>query len=626
MSFVSFAQNFEDVMLWRALKHVQNGFYIDIGAQHPVIDSVSKAFYDKGWRGIHIEPVPEFVELLRNARPDETVLQIALSDHNGLLDFNIIPGTGLSTAVDRIAESHLNELGFHSQKAQVPTLTLQSAMSTLVENDVHWMKIDVEGFEKQVLSGWDYTSLRPWIIVIEATVPHSSKINYAQWEPLLIAADYLFVYFDGLNRFYVAKEHPELMDAFISPPNIFDQWQLTESSSLCHELVSAYTVKINTVLEQTASELNLAKEYNAQQQNHIESLQQEKDALVQELGLQKEYLAHHQVFVQNLQHELNSANQKLGSLSEDLIVTKEHHREEQVRAQNLQWELNSANQKLGALSDGLIAEKEFRRKEQEHAQNLQNELNSANQKLASVNEELIEEKEHCRKEQVHFQKLQNELNSANQKLDSLSDELIEEKEQRRKEQAHIQKLQNELNSASQKLDSLNEELIEEKERRRKEQTHIQTSQQNHIAQVSTKNPTHIKSLLCRQGEDFIYHAYLYGLNREPDPEGMQYFLEQLAVGRDKILILRDLINSPEGRSKKTRVKGFNKAWFLYRRRNWPVISLYFRTVYEKKNSKIKQQTLSPDNTSKVEFELDHLSEHERHVFYQFKKCIDVGAC
>ncbi|PWY55465.1 hypothetical protein DGG96_11850 [Legionella qingyii] len=591
MSFVSFAQNFEDVMLWRALKHVQNGFYIDIGAQHPVIDSVSKAFYDKGWHGIHIEPVPEFVALLRNARPDETVLQIALSDHNGLLDFHIIPGTGLSTAIDWIAESHFNELGFHSQKVQVPTLTLQSAMSTLVENDVHWMKIDVEGFEKQVLSGWDYTSLRPWIIVIEATVPHSSKINFAHWEPLLIAADYLFAYFDGLNRFYVAKEHPELMDAFISPPNIFDQWQLTENSSLCHELVSAYKVKINTLLEQTTNELNFAKEYQAQLQNHTQSLQQEKDALVQEIGIQKEYLAHHQVFVQNLQNELNSVNQKLGSLNEELIATKEHHREEQVRAQNLQSEVNRANQKLGALSDGLIAEKEYRRKEQAHTQNLQNELNSANQKLAS-----------------------------------LSDELIEEKEQRRKEQAHIQKLQNELNSANQKLDSLNDELIEEKERRRKEQKHIQTSQQNHMAHVSTKNPTHIKSLLYRQGEDFIYHAYLYGLNREPDPEGMQYFLEQLVAGRDKILILRDLINSPEGRSKKTRVKGFNKAWFFYKRRNWPVIGPYFRTVYEKQNSKIRQQILFPNNTSKVEFELDHLSEHERHVFYQFKKCLDVGAC
>ena len=58
MSIVSYAQNFEDVMLWRALGHVSNGFYIDVGAQHPIIDSVSKAFYEHGWRGVHVEAIP----------------------------------------------------------------------------------------------------------------------------------------------------------------------------------------------------------------------------------------------------------------------------------------------------------------------------------------------------------------------------------------------------------------------------------------------------------------------------------------------------------------------------------------------------------------------------------------
>ena len=41
MTFISYAQNFEDVMLWRALKHVEKGFYVDVGAQDPVVDSVS---------------------------------------------------------------------------------------------------------------------------------------------------------------------------------------------------------------------------------------------------------------------------------------------------------------------------------------------------------------------------------------------------------------------------------------------------------------------------------------------------------------------------------------------------------------------------------------------------------
>lgn len=53
---VSYAQNFEGVMLRRALQGVQRGFYLGLGAQDPVEDSVTKHFYDGGWRVMNIEP------------------------------------------------------------------------------------------------------------------------------------------------------------------------------------------------------------------------------------------------------------------------------------------------------------------------------------------------------------------------------------------------------------------------------------------------------------------------------------------------------------------------------------------------------------------------------------------
>lgn len=240
MSFISYAQNFEDVMLWRALKHVEGGTYVDVGAQHPVVDSVSKAFYEHGWRGVHVEPVPAYAELLRQDRPDETVLQLALSDREGLLELNVIPETGLSTAVKEYAARHLAELGFEHTTVSVPMLTMKTALQSLEGKDVHWLKIDVEGLEERVLRGWDAARLRPWIIVIEATVPSSPEVDYVAWEPLVTGAGYRFAYFDGLNRFYVSDEHPELMDAFTTPPNVFDGAQLSgqASSELCRGLIA----------------------------------------------------------------------------------------------------------------------------------------------------------------------------------------------------------------------------------------------------------------------------------------------------------------------------------------------------------------------------------------------------
>ena len=231
MTFISYAQNFEDVMLWRALRHVGPGVYVDVGAQHPVIDSVSKAFYEQGWRGVHIEPVSKYAELLRADRPDETVLQVALADVQGTLELNVIPETGLSTAVDRYAERHRSERGYAHQRVVVPVLTLASALGRLAGQQVHWLKIDVEGFEGKVLRGWDSKVLRPWIIVVEATVPNSTEPDYAHWEPILVAADYRFVYFDGLNRFYLAAEHQELASAFAAPPNVFDDFEVSGQGS-----------------------------------------------------------------------------------------------------------------------------------------------------------------------------------------------------------------------------------------------------------------------------------------------------------------------------------------------------------------------------------------------------------
>jgi FkbM family methyltransferase len=375
MSFVSYAQNFEDVMLWRALKHVQNGVYIDVGAQHPVIDSVSKAFYEHGWRGIHIEPVPTYAELLRKDRPDETVLQVALADAEGVLELNVIPDTGLSTAVDVYAQRHQVERGYELQQIQVPVMTLKVATKSVVGKDVHWLKIDVEGLEEKVLKGWDSKTLRPWIMVVEATIPNSPETDYASWEPILTAADYQFVYFDGLNRFYVAKEHVELIEAFSCPPNIFDDIELTGNSILCHGL----TVSHQTREKELTAQADAANEYNTKLQAHIQWQQNQCDAA-------NEYNIQLQTHAQWLQNEWNAAKQRIedlsrntGQLAAELNTIREHnaHAEwlqqtEQAKAANLAAELNAANEHNTQL--------------QARAQWLQNELDAANSKISELNQ------------------------------------------------------------------------------------------------------------------------------------------------------------------------------------------------------------------------------------------------
>jgi FkbM family methyltransferase len=227
MSFVSYAQNFEDVMLWRALKHVENGFYIDVGANDPTADSVTKAFYERGWHGINIEPLPLHHADLLQERPLDINLQCAAGASNGEIEVWECDVRGWATAAADVMAQHTAS-GHKGALHKVPVSRLADICAQHVSGEIHFLKIDVEGFEKSVIDGADFSRFRPWILVIEATKPNSTEEIHGEWESLVLSADYSLGYTDGLNRFYVAKEHDELRESLRYPPNVFDEFIRSE--------------------------------------------------------------------------------------------------------------------------------------------------------------------------------------------------------------------------------------------------------------------------------------------------------------------------------------------------------------------------------------------------------------
>lgn len=238
MTFLSYAQNYEDVLLWRALQSVESGRYVDIGAQDPVTDSVSKAFHLRGWKGVHVDPSPTYADALRKDRPDDVVIQAAVGLMAGPIPFFLIPNTGLSTGVASIAEEH-RRAGYEIQEFSVPVVPLNEILEPLSGGPVHWMKIDVEGMESDVLDSWGTCGVRPWILVIEATYPNSEQRVDSRWIDKVCGRDYHDVYFDGLSRYFVSDAHPELDAAFGSPPNVFDRFAVAShhfsASEICHQ-------------------------------------------------------------------------------------------------------------------------------------------------------------------------------------------------------------------------------------------------------------------------------------------------------------------------------------------------------------------------------------------------------
>ena len=212
-------------MLARVFHGRKDGFYVDVGAADPVNLSVTKWFYDLGWSGINIEPNKNLFERLAADRPRDLNLECGVGAiASEALFFE--PEIGELSTFDRRTQASAQRSGMPGTTRTVAVFPLTALLKRhRGQRHIDFLKIDVEGWEHEVLKGLDLGVHRPTVLLIEATIPRTRTPSYAKWEPVVLAAKYTFVYFDGVNRFYLANEHIELKKHFDSPPNAFDDFQ-----------------------------------------------------------------------------------------------------------------------------------------------------------------------------------------------------------------------------------------------------------------------------------------------------------------------------------------------------------------------------------------------------------------
>lgn len=228
---ISYAQNFEDVVLARVLAGVRDGFYVDIGANHPENDSITKHFSDQGWHGINVEPGRFFPELAA-ARPRDVNLNLAVSAVAGPVTFYEGALPGLAGLEPEVPEQLREIIGERSARI-VQALPLCDILARYAKGTViDFLSVDVEGHEKVVLASNDWQRFRPRVVLVEATLPGTDIPCHELWEHLLLEADYRFAYFDGLNRFYVRAEDAAALLPRFGPPCVFDRFVSAETAKL----------------------------------------------------------------------------------------------------------------------------------------------------------------------------------------------------------------------------------------------------------------------------------------------------------------------------------------------------------------------------------------------------------
>lgn len=611
---ISYAQNFEDVLLARALKHVEKGFYIDVGAQHPVVDSVSMAFYEMGWRGLHIEPVPQYAALLREHRPDETVLQVVVAANGGARTLYEFPDTGLSTMDAEIAERH-RKAGYRANEITVAALPLASILDSIGEKEVHWLKIDVEGAEEEVLRSWAPSTVRPWIVVVESTLPRTPEQSHEQWEPVLQEYGYVFTFFDGLNRYYVAEGHPELRTALSTPANVFDGFQLSGTSSWSR------CADIETRFREQLSDLEKAH------QTHLESVHAERAALQQLLDEQASRS-------QWQDEEISTLRSELAKLATDLRTGHEHQQAleselARARSERLRAE-QEAKERSATLEEQLSRTLEALRsqtKAQSYALALTRRL------VANHQAQLSEmARAHLQREQDMRRRFEAQLDELTRRLDTQSAQSEAVLSALRAQaEAH--------NFAQQQIDARLACLHERIEAQPSARTgsllgrflrgtgsgssrsgncieaagevrfppasavsdavppalsrpQLRTTNSSEPASAAEGTSGEIEAveneepdmrlgtenMLMSTREEFLTSAYTQLLGREPDPEGRRYYLDRLNSGHSRAWVVSQLLRSPEYRSRRFPVHSAPISFQLEKLSDLPLVGHLFAAI------------------------------------------------
>lgn len=213
MRLESYAQELEDIILYIVLQNIHKGFYIDIGANDPVELSVTKFFYDRGWHGINVEPLRSKCELLDNQRTRDINLCVGINNGN-MKGATLIANGVISTFSNSVAESG----GFADYTGYTKSmLTLSDIYKKYCKKtqQIHFCKIDVEGYEKYVLEGVsDWESYRPWVFVVESAEPGTVSPSYEAWEHILLNNGYILAFATKINRYYLDKRKEHLLEKF----------------------------------------------------------------------------------------------------------------------------------------------------------------------------------------------------------------------------------------------------------------------------------------------------------------------------------------------------------------------------------------------------------------------------
>lgn len=167
----SYSQEGEDMMLRRIFEKKPSGFFVDVGAHHPVRFSNTYFFYRRGWRGINIDAMPGSMRLFRIFRPRDINLEVPISAEDRTLTYYVFDEpalNGFDADLSNVRNAQDSQYRI-VDTIDLPTRRLDALLDEQLPSgqEIDFLSIDVEGLDFEVLRSNDWTKYRPEVVLVE---------------------------------------------------------------------------------------------------------------------------------------------------------------------------------------------------------------------------------------------------------------------------------------------------------------------------------------------------------------------------------------------------------------------------------------------------------------------------
>lgn len=173
----------EDRILKYLLKKKKTGFYVDVGAFHPINSSNTYIFHKDGWKGINIDAFPNSMDVFNEMRPNDINLEIGIGEKNEIINYYKIGSkhhqmNGFNPNFQENLFSDFNIDKNEVEKIPVRVYTLKNIFEKYLpkNQNIDFMTIDVEGYEDKILISNDWNKYRPSIVMVENHKPLSDEL------------------------------------------------------------------------------------------------------------------------------------------------------------------------------------------------------------------------------------------------------------------------------------------------------------------------------------------------------------------------------------------------------------------------------------------------------------------